>query len=216
MSAKLPVAIVDYGAGNLLSVSRALVNVGADVTLAKNAQAVRDAGHIILPGVGAFGRGMEELGQRELVEPLLNHAESGKPFLGICLGMQMMLDTSDEFGHHSGLGLIPGRVKIIPKTTINEAPHKIPHIGWNNLLPTKNNNWQNTLLDGLPSGISMYFVHSFTAYPRNADHRLADADYNGRTVSAVIQRENLTGFQCHPEKSGEIGLRVLKNFVSLN
>jgi glutamine amidotransferase len=210
------VTVVDYGAGNLLSVSRALNRVGARVVMAESPGAVRRAGHLILPGVGAFARGMEELRRHGLIEPLLDHAKSGKPFLGICLGMQMMLESSDEFGDHEGLGLIPGKVAAIPKTTTEDAPHKIPHIGWIGLHPADGADWDGTLLSGLPAGANMYFVHSFTAHPADTAHRLADVDYNGRTLSAAIRRDNLTGFQGHPEKSGQVGLDILGNFVRLD
>lgn len=210
------VTVVDYGAGNLLSVTRALEHVGAEVALAADGASLNGAGHLILPGVGAFAKGMEELRRRRLIEPLRDHAKSGKPFLGICLGMQMMLESSDEFGDHQGLGLIPGRVAAIPKTTAGDAPHKIPHIGWSGLHPVDGGDWDGTLLSGLPAGADMYFVHSFTAYPADPVHRLADVDYNGRALSAVIHRDNLTGFQGHPEKSGQVGLDILRNFVCLN
>ncbi len=213
------VSIIDYGAGNLLSVSRALEHAGATVTLVADGASLKGANgaaHLILPGVGAFGKGMEELRRRDLVGPLLDHAESGKPFLGICLGMQMMLESSDEFGGHRGLGLIPGKVMAIPDTSEEGAPHKIPHIGWNGLDPAGGQDWRGTVLGGVPAGADMYFVHSFTAHPADPAHRLADADYNGRTLSAAIHRDNLTGLQCHPEKSGETGLFILRNFLSLN
>jgi imidazole glycerol-phosphate synthase subunit HisH len=137
--------------------------------------------------------------------------------LGICLGMQMLLETNEEFGLHEGLGLIPGRVLAIPNTGIDGQPHKIPHIGWTGLQKIRGDEpWNNTILDGIPEGTTTYFVHSFTAFPTSNEHRLADADYNGQQISAVIRSGNLYGCQFHPEKSGSWGLKIVENFINLN
>jgi len=207
------ITVVDYGAGNILSVTRALEHVGATTIVTGDPKIVEQAEKLLLPGVGAFGRAMDNLSQRDLIEPIRGHAASGRPFLGVCLGMQLMLNGSEEFGGHEGLGLIPGNVVSIPRTTSHGDPHKIPHIGWNTLLQPQPGRWKNTILDGIDKTIGMYFVHSFSAAPTNETDRLADTDYNGQIISAAIQHENLTGLQCHPEKSGSVGLRVLKNFI---
>jgi len=207
------ITVIDYGAGNILSVTRALEQVGAEAIVSSDPGAVERAEKVLLPGVGAFGRAMEILRRRALVEPIRAHAASGRPFMGICLGMQLMLDGSEEFGGHEGLGLIPGDVVAIPRTTAGGEPHKIPHIGWNVLTQPQPGRWKNTVMDGVEAGTGMYFVHSFTASPANDSDRLADTDYNGRLISAAIQRDALTGLQCHPEKSGSVGLGILKNFV---
>ncbi len=214
MNASQPtVTVVDYGAGNILSVTRALAHVGALATVSDDPVVVARADRILLPGVGAFGKAMDELAKRRLIEPLRAYAASGRPFLGICLGMQLMLEESAEFGRQEGLGLIAGKVQPIPAVTATGEPHKIPHIGWNVLVPPSPKRWQGTVFEGLKSGDSMYFVHSFAAQPDHQEDRLADVDYNGQKISAAIQKKNLTGIQCHPEKSGATGLHVLRNFV---
>lgn len=211
------VTIIDYGMGNLLSVARALEHCGAEVLITSDPELVAHAERLILPGVGAFADGMAGLRERGLIEPIRKFARAGRPFLGICLGMQMMLDSSEEFGIHEGLGLVPGRVVAIPLTGVNNQTHKIPHIGWNKLLlPTPEAKWENTILAGLRPGASGYFVHSFTVVPQYPEHRLADCDYNGRIISAVIRSGSQYGCQFHPEKSGEVGLSILKRFISLS
>lgn len=208
------VVIIDYGAGNLLNVVRACEHCGADVSIADSAETIMCADRLILPGVGAFSDSMQELEKREMIEPILAYAKSGKPLLGICLGMQMLLDSSEEFGIWDGLGLIPGKVINIPATGVDGTPHKIPHIGWNQLIPGQSQSWAQTVLDSIPEGSSVYFVHSFMAVPTNDAHRLADCDYDGRQVCAAIQRENIIGCQFHPEKSGPVGLQIIQNFLS--
>jgi glutamine amidotransferase len=171
---------------------------------------------LVLPGVGAFGNCQSGLQARGLWEPVDEFMRSGKPFLGICVGMQMMLDSSDEFGNHQGFGLIPGRVGAIPAIGTDGRPHKIPHIGWNRLAPPDSEDlWRGTILDGIEPGASVYFVHSFTPKPNNAGHRLADTDYDGVPISAVIRRENAYGCQFHCEKSGPVGLKIIENFLKL-
>lgn len=210
------VTVIDYGIGNLLSVTRAMEHCGAEVTLTDSAADVVSADRLVLPGVGAFADGMAGLRERGLVEAIRVYAGTGRPFLGICLGMQMMLDRSEEFGVHEGLGLIPGRVVAIPLTGEDGASHKIPHIGWNELLlPGPEVVWQDTLLAGVTQGDSLYFVHSFTAVPDNPAHRLADCRYNGRLISAVIRSGSLYGCQFHPEKSGTVGLSIVHNFLGI-
>ncbi len=207
------VVVVDYGIGNVLSVTRAFTRVGAEVSLSTSPYDVENADRLVLPGVGAFSDGMKGLDAARLTDAVKRYAERGRPFVGICLGMQMMLDSSLEFGTHKGLGLVPGTVVPIPATTADGAPHKIPHIGWNRL--TLAGDWKGTILDGLPAQADTYFVHSFMAEPAEPAHRLADCDYNGRRVNAVIRRDHLYGCQFHPEKSGPVGLKILENFVSL-
>jgi len=214
--AKSPVVIVDYDAGNILSVARVFDYIGADITITNNADTIANAERIILPGVGAFGKAMAELHRQELVEPIQRFAKSGRPFLGICLGMQMMLESSEEFGHHDGLGLIKGHVKAIPRTAVDGKPHKIPHIGWNNLFPTPDTHWNDTILEGMENSLSLYFVHSFTAEPEESDDRLANTEYNGHKLCAAIRQNNLYGFQGHPEKSGDAGIGILKSFLALH
>jgi glutamine amidotransferase len=207
------VTVVDYGMGNLFSVARAVEHCGARVALAETPEALRDAERVILPGVGAFPDGLGELKRRGLDEALRAYAAGGRPLLGICLGMQMLLDASEDFGAHAGLGVIRGNVTPIPATSADGAAHKIPHIGWNRLMPASSASWERTLLEGIPSGESAYFVHSFAAFPADPKHRLADCDYDGRAIPAVIRKENVTGCQFHPEKSASAGLKMLANFI---
>jgi glutamine amidotransferase len=210
------VSVVDYGMGNLFSVSRALEACGAQPVLMDTPEAIIDADILILPGVGAFADGMAGLRDRNLIEPLKAYAKTGRPMLGICLGMQMMLETAEEFGTHEGLGLIPGRVEAIPTVDTNGQPHKIPHIGWNELeKPAGAEHWQDSILAEIPEGARMYFVHSFMAQPSDEKARLADCDYNGQRISAVLKSGNVYGTQFHPEKSGPLGLQILRNFIGL-
>lgn len=213
MTSRPIVTVIDYGAGNILSVTKAVEHAGARAIVTDRPSVVDKADYLILPGVGAFARAMGELSKRKLVEPIVDFAKSGRPFLGICLGMQLLLEESIEFGRHEGLGLIPGKVEIIPATTAHGKPHKIPHIGWNGLQEPTPNRWNGTLLENLDRGFAMYFVHSYNANPDNAEHVLATSNYHDRIITAAIQRDNLSGFQCHPEKSGAEGLQVLIAFV---
>jgi glutamine amidotransferase len=210
------VTVIDYGVGNLLSVRRAFEHFGAEVILAETAAQLAAADRLVLPGVGAFGDGMAGLRARHLVEAVVQHAAGGRPFLGICLGMQMMLDASEEFGEHAGLGIIPGKVKAISPVGRDGRPHKIPHIGWSALaVPPGHAPWGHGLLHGITPGDAVYFVHSFTAVPTSDAHRLADCDYDGLAISAAIGRDNIYGCQFHPEKSGRVGLRMIANFLEL-
>lgn len=211
----LKVAVIDYGMGNLLSVCRGLEHCGATVTATADPDAILSASRVVLPGVGAFSDGVAGLRRRGLDVVVREVAARGILLLGICLGMQMLLDESEEFGTTTGLGLIPGRVVPVPSTTIDGHPQKIPHIGWNALvLPAKRDNWEGTLLHENTPGEAVYFVHSFMADPADSNHRIADSLYGGVRVSAAIGRDNVSGCQFHPEKSGEVGLRVLKRFLS--
>lgn len=211
------VVIVDYGMGNVLSVQRAVEHCDAQAVLSASPADIDTATHVILPGVGAFRDGMAALTSRGLVEPLKHYAREGRPFLGICLGMQMLFDESDEFGRHAGLGLLPGRVEAIPKTTADNRAHKVPHIAWTPLEAPAGEGedyWNGSILDGLPVKTAAYFVHSFTAVPAERTHRLADAHYNGRLISAAVHNGKISGTQFHPEKSAQNGLAILRQFLN--
>ena len=215
MNASQPtVTVVDYGAGNILSVTRALAHVGALATVSDDPVVVARADRILLPGVGAFGKAMDELAKRRLIEPLRAYAASGRPFLGICLGMQLMLEESAEFGRQEGLGLIAGKVQPIPAVTATGEPHKIPHIGWNALIPAENGAaWSASPLAGMAPDTAVYFVHSFGVYPARPEHTLAECDYGGCRFAAAVMRDNIVGFQFHPEKSGAVGLAMIRGFI---
>ena len=217
------VAVVDY-LGNLGSVSRALEWLGAVPEVTDSPEKIMSASHVILPGDGAFAYGMSQLRDEELVDPILEFIRSGRPFLGICVGMQLLLSESEEFGLHEGLGVIPGRVVPFPQGGAGPRGYKIPHIGWSFLhLPGEERddgdrpaaNWDGTILADVRPGDSVYFVHSFLAMPAQASDNLADTEYGGQSVCAVVARANVTGCQFHPEKSGPVGLRILKRFVEL-
>lgn len=210
------VTVVDYGIGNIFSIFNALSRFGARVELSGDPARVAGARRLILPGVGAFKDGMDGLAVRGLTAPVREFALSGRPFLGICLGMQMMLDVSEEFGQHAGLGIIPGRVRAIPREAEGGETRKVPHIGWNNIVPCRGEeSWRGSILQGVPAGAQGYFVHSFTPVPEQESHRLADAWYLGLRLSAVIARGRAFGCQFHPEKSGEQGLVMIRNFLEL-
>lgn len=206
------VHIIDYGIGNLLSVARAIEKAGGEARLTRDAGEIAAADRLLLPGVGAFEACMGQLSHYHLVDPVMAFAAGNRPFMGICVGMQMLMDHSLEFGSHQGLGIVPGHVAAIPADS-----RKVPHIGWSALqVPAMRDCWQDTVLaDAQPGVSSAYFLHSFACVPVDAADRLADADYDGFAICAAIQRENVIGFQCHPEKSGPTGLRILERFLDL-
>jgi len=209
------VTVIDYGLGNLLSVQRGLEHCGATVTLTGDPEQILAAKRVLLPGVGAFGNAMQTLHQLNLVAVIRELAHRQTPLLGICLGMQLLLDESEEFGSTVGLGLIPGRVIPIPARGVSGEIQKIPHIGWNALQPSAaSGDWDAALLQDTRPGEAAYFVHSFMADPRNYQHRIAECVYGGHKIAAVIGHEKITGCQFHPEKSGEVGLKILRRFIS--
>jgi|SRR5450631_3131799 glutamine amidotransferase len=208
------VAVMDYGVGNLLSVRQALEHCGATVTVTADHDTLLASPRVILPGVGAFSNGMGELRRRGLDRVAKEVASRGTPLLGICLGMQLMLDESEEFGISAGLGLIPGVVVPVPAVTDLGLPQKIPHIGWNSLVLSEGRrNWEDTLLCEVKPSEAMYFVHSYMARPLDGRHRIADCLYGGIRISAVVGCGNVFGCQFHPEKSGLVGLKVLRAFL---
>jgi imidazole glycerol-phosphate synthase subunit HisH len=210
------VTIIDYGSSNLLSAIRAFKKVGADVNVAQTPEEIDQASRLVVPGVGTFATSMNGLAKLNMIDSIKNFVKTGKPFLGICVGMQIMMDGSEEFGSHEGLGLIPGRVKAIVPTDENGNKIKIPHIGWNALIDENSGKWNGTVLNNIPENSEVYFVHSFSAWPINEENRLADSYYAGNQMAAVVQRDNIFGCQFHPEKSGPIGLSVLQNFIELS
>lgn len=198
------IIVIDSGVANLRSVVNALNHLGASIQIARTPADLDTASRIILPGVGAFAAGMARLREGGFVAPLRACAGRGLPILGICLGMQMLFEGSEEMGDHEGLGLLAGRVVRFPA----EGP-KVPHIGWNQLEHTGNS----PLLAGIPSGSYAYFVHSYYAHTQ-AENVLSHTDY-GIAFPAVVGRGNVFGAQFHPEKSQDTGLRLLRNFLEL-
>lgn len=207
------VTVIDYGVGNLLSVQRGLEHCGAKVILTSDPEQILAANRVVLPGVGAFSNGMQALERLGLVVVIRELAQRKTPLLGICLGMQLLLGESEEFGVTAGLGLIPGRVIPVPDKTSSDAAQKIPHVGWSALQPSNAAGWQQTLLQDNRPGEAAYFVHSFMAVPANPAHRIADCLYGGHKIAAAIGRDQITGCQFHPEKSGEVGLKILRKFI---
>ena len=198
------IAIVDYGVGNLFSLSHSLSAVGAEPLVTGDAEAIRRADRVILPGVGAFGDAAAKLRELRLDDLMRDLAARGKPIMGICLGMQLLLDVSYEFGEHRGLGLIPGAVRPISEVIPRDL--KIPHIGWNALHIVK----PHPIFKTVRPGDCVYFVHSY--YGANCEESvLATAEY-GAELTAAVGRGNVCGCQFHPEKSGDVGLGILKAF----
>ena len=211
------IVVVDYDIGNVFSVCNAIAAVGASPILTGDRKKIAAAERLILPGVGAFGRAMEELGCRGLEAPIREFIATGRPFLGVCVGMQMLMDESTEFGINRGLGLIGGRVERIPAIDPKGRPHPVPHISWGALnVVNGNQNWAGTPLGALESGrSSFYFVHSYMCVPADPAALLATVDYNGQALTAAIRKDNVVGVQFHPERSGIAGHKLLKAFVSL-
>ena len=201
------IAIVDYGVGNLFSLKCSLDAIGAEAVVTGDAAVLRNAGKIILPGVGAFGDAARKLQSTGLDTVIKEEAAAGKPILGICLGMQLLFEKSYEFGEHQGLGLIPG--SVVPMAGFIPAKLKIPHIGWNALRFQKSS----PLFRYIQEGDFVYFVHSYFAAQCN-EFVIADTEY-GQYLTAAVQNKNIYGCQFHPEKSGTVGLNILKAFAQL-
>lgn len=199
------IAVIDYGAGNLRSVWNAFTHLNADVKTISTPGDLHTADKLVLPGVGAFGAGMAALRERGFIEPIREAAHTGKPLLGICLGLQYLFERSDEMGDHEGLNLLPGYVTRFPESSL-----KVPHIGWNQLHIQQ----ESLLMNGVPDGAYAYFVHSYYGVATQPGDLIATSDY-GIDFAAVVGRDNVFGIQCHPEKSQGIGLRILKNFIEL-
>ncbi len=201
------VTVVDYGRGNLFSLSRALDRLGISHEVSEAPTAIAAAECIILPGVGAFGDAMQGLRERNLVSPLRQSAQSGTPMLGICLGMQVLVSRGEEFGVHEGLDLIPGTVKRLPEGGEEPDAIRIPNVGWRSL-----NNVRDDPIVGPPENM-YYFVHSYTPVVADNAHVVATVPVNGHAAAAIIRRDNIVGVQFHPEKSGPAGLALLRRFV---
>lgn len=207
------IIIVDYGCGNISSIERALERLDISCKYSSDHKVIEGAKRIILPGVGAYSTGMRNLEKMGLVEIIKGFANSGKPMLGICLGMQLLLDYSEEFGNHRGLEIIPGKVTMLRPN--NKS--KVPHIGWNSVETPKyckKKIWNEKIMSGVRLVNDCYFVHSYIAKTYNDINNIAETEYGGERFSSVIGKENVYGFQFHPEKSGYVGLKMLKNFFN--
>ena len=218
----MKVTVIDYGLSNLLSVQHAFAHFGAEVQVTSSPADVRAADALVLPGVGAFQDGMQGLEQLGLIEPIKQKTAQGTLLLGICLGMQMLFDESEEFGLHKGLGLIPGRVVRIPDVALVAGiigmvlVRGVPHISWNPLYPAGGRtDFSGTALQNVQPGQECYFIHSYEAKPAAEEYRLADTVYGGRKVCAAAQKGCVIGTQFHPEKSGPVGLGIIKAYLDL-
>ncbi len=211
------VSIVDYDCGNLRSLHRAVAAVGAtSVQMVSSSHGLEDAERLILPGVGAFGHAAEALEQRGLFQSIIDYAASGRPLLGICLGMQLLFDESDEMGRHPGLGLIPGRVVMLDAQQASQHGDKVPNMGWLPIRPPSPEvTWEGTILSPLCVGEYAYFVHSYAACPVDSNHVTAVADHGGQPFCAVASCGNVIGCQFHPEKSAVAGLNILRRFLAM-
>jgi imidazole glycerol-phosphate synthase subunit HisH len=199
------IVIIDYGMGNLHSVSKAVERLGYTPTITSDPAVILQASGAILPGVGAFGDAMEHLQETGLDEVVKQFAASGKPLLGICLGMQLLFTQSEEHGLNDGLNLLPGKVVRF------QGSYKIPHMGWNKLT---HHHKENPIFEGIEEGF-VYFVHSFHAKLDNANDLLASAEYY-QPVTAIVGRNNIYGMQFHPEKSSDVGMALLRNFLKMS
>jgi glutamine amidotransferase len=199
------IVVVDYGMGNLRSVQKGFEKVGANAVISRDPGEIKSADRLVLPGVGAFPECMKNLSQLGLVEPIIEFMQSGRPFLGICLGLQLLFDESEEFGFHEGLKVVPGKVKSFSRN----MGLKIPHMGWNQVYFRK----EVPIFKGIPEGSFFYFVHSYYVLPDKESDIAAETDY-GIKFTCAIARENVFAVQFHPEKSQENGLRILTNFSS--
>lgn len=210
------VAIVDFGTGNLHNVARACNHVGLKAFITRDPEEVSAAAGIVLPGVGAMPDAMKSLQDAGLVGPLCEAIGRGTPFLGICLGMQMLLEEGTEFEPHRGLAVLRGRVERFPQTAPDGSKLRVPHIGWTPLKPiaTSPEPWNNTLLSTTSPGTSMYFVHSYHVVPADTSIAVATAQYQGIEFVAAISTANLFACQFHPERSGPVGLEIYRQFAT--
>jgi glutamine amidotransferase len=200
------IGIIDYGAGNLRSVEKSLNFLGYEAFTSSDKEKLKNADALILPGVGAFAEAMKKLEISNLIQLTIDYAKSGKPFLGICLGMQLLFDCSNEGGNYRGLGILPGEIKMIPA----DMKLKVPHMGWNRLEYDKDN----ILFKGLSKGPYVYFVHSYYLDALEKKDVIAITDY-GFKIEVAVNRDNIFATQFHPEKSGNVGLKILDNFAEL-
>jgi len=205
----IKISVVDYGVGNLHSLVKIFEKFGQSVVITEESNEILNSDALVLPGVGAFRAGMEGLKIRGLIPAIRKFADSGKPILGICLGAQLLLSEGYEFGKFKGLNIIPGKVVKFLK-----IKDKIPHIGWNEIYENKSK-WKNTVLESVPENSDVYFVHSYILKPDKKDNILALAKYGGHEFCAAIKHNNIYGCQFHPEKSGKVGLKIIKNFIDL-
>jgi glutamine amidotransferase len=211
---KKKVAIIDYGLGNLFSIRQACEKVGLDPVITADLHLIAEADGLILPGVGAFGDAMRGLQQNNLIDSLYNYVKTGKPFLGICLGMQLLFTESEEFGLHIGLDLIKGRIIKFPKKNSIGEIIRVPQIQWNQIYKNTHEAWENSPLNNVNDGAYMHFVHSYYAVPENEDSVLSYSEYEGIRYASAVKKDNIIGIQYHPEKSGKQGIEIYQSWAN--
>lgn len=207
------VSIIDYGMGNIASITKAFQIIGVNPQVISDPKKVNECGRLVIPGVGGFGDSMKELRRYNLIEPLRKYVETGNPLLGICLGMQVLFESSEEKGKFDGLNFIEGNVVKIPSDFKNDTKYrKIPHIGWNSIMPDTSQ-WNSKIFNNIEINDFFYFIHSYMCKLKYKKYRIAYSNYNECEITSGVQVGNIIGLQFHPEKSGVSGLRVLKNFI---
>ena len=208
----MKIVIVDYGIGNVRSIYNAFSNQGLNPILSNDGEVILNADGLVLPGVGAFSHAMKNLIKYNLIDIIKNYAKTGKPILGICLGMQLLLEGSEEFGYTEGIGLVKGKVVKLPVNKSNQV--KLPNIGWRSIKPNVVK-WKKTILNEINLNSEMYFVHSFVSSITDENEILSVTDYSDVTFCSSLKKGNIYGCQFHPEKSSIIGLKIIKNFINI-
>lgn len=210
----IKVGIIDFGLGNLFSINNACQQVGLETVITANPKVIKNVDALILPGVGAFGDAMNELIEKNITSAILDFVKTGKPFLGICLGMQLLFSESAEFGNCKGLDLIKGKIVKFPTFNGKGIKVCVPQIQWNQIYSADEGRWSASSLKNLSEGTFMYFVHSYYAIPEDRDVILSKSEYEGISYTSAVIKDNITGYQYHPEKSGKEGIKVYENWAN--
>jgi glutamine amidotransferase len=208
------VAIIDYGLGNLFSINNACKLVGLNTIITSDINKISKADALILPGVGAFGDAISSLNENNLTQTIYEFVRTGKPFLGICLGMQLLFSESEEFGSHKGLDLIKGKVVKFPSINNLGEDIRVPQIQWNQIYAENINRWNESPLKNIPEGSYMHFVHSYFAIPEDKNNILTYTEYEGIRYASAVMKENIIGIQYHPEKSAKEGINIYRNWAN--
>jgi imidazole glycerol-phosphate synthase subunit HisH len=210
------IVIIDYGLGNLFSVQHVCKHLGFETIVSQDQKDISNADALILPGVGAFGDAITQIRTLDLEMPIKDFVDSGKPFMGVCLGMQLLFSESDEFGSHKGLDIIKGSIKKIPGITSSGNKVRVPQIAWNRIWESKNGiPWKQSPLSTIKNGSYMYFVHSYYAAPAKTSVILTETEYEGLTYCSSVIQNNVFATQFHPEKSAEEGIEIYRNWLTL-